>query len=632
MQSFSATAYRAAQNTRLSDSLRYAAQRWAELLDPHSHFAASASFTFDPATAAREFRELARAHSQSGGRNPSAPVMHDTAARTRRAFASDRRLALWYPAERQAVIAALDALLSDSQRQAATPVISRAAWTRACAESAARGAVRDLHLAMTATTGGFRERLLDRVCTAPAPQPATAAAWRSFDEDLRMLAAIAWAEGRDPRRFGTALTSAIAVAQNDAEALNRVRRHFCMTAEPYVVAVALDGVREATRAPRFGCRRLGVATTWDTSARPTADARLTAFVAAHAGADVVLVDVTAYDYEQAYVLAEQRAERLLDQYSARHRAYTFPLRPQALALCVSTAGVKDMSRSVSTPPRPRTLLKAPDSRLEQSLRYAALARAEQAPVVQVLHSWIALETLARGRYAPVAPYRFLLTRLSALLAVHAVRQGLTSSWHVVSRSGRRGTTGARWNELETWLGVRGVHRNLPDLNRWVDVLRHDPPANFPPPASLAQNAPMDEAAAFLQSLLPTLTPFARVSVEQWRWLLERGGRLSNWCDDVEAGAQALLGRMYVMRNSSVHAALVRAAGIEQLSHASRLAVDTVYEVLPAWLKAGKPAWRAFEGVYRRSRHVRETWSRRQRPALVNASRLTRPGGDGLARP
>jgi hypothetical protein len=87
--------------------------------------------------------------------------------------------------------------------------------------------------------------------------------------------------------------------------------------------------------------------------------------------------------------------------------------------------------------------------------------------------------------------------------------------------------------------------------------------------------------------------------------------------------------MYVVRNFSVHKALTKADGAGQLSQAAHNVVDAVYEFLPAWLNPKQPTWKALDGIRRRSHHVVKTWGRHRRPALINAERLTRPGGDGL---
>jgi hypothetical protein len=276
-------------------------------------------------------------------------------------------------------------------------------------------------------------------------------------------------------------------------------------------------------------------------------------------------------------------------------------------------------------------MRRPEPRLEQSLRYAALARAERAPVVQVLHSWIALETLARGAAAPAGPYQLLMQNLAPALSIHAVRQSLASTWHIASRANRRGTRSVRWLELERWLGIQSRHRNLSDLSRWVDLMRHEPAEGIVVPSPLGLEASLDEAGKLLLELLPGMVPFAREAILRWRWRLAVGNRLSNWCDEIRVQAQAAIGRMYVMRNATVHTAVTEVTGGDQLAHAAKNVVDSVYEVLPPWLEPGKPTWRAFERLERRAFHLHRTWNNLPLPTLLDAENLTRPGGDGLTR-
>src|SRR2546430_9676497 len=102
MQSFKQGVWTVASDTRYGLPLRYAVQRLAELLDPHAHFAASASFTLDPLTASIEFVELAQAYHLTAGTNPSLGVMVHAAERTRHALNAERNLRRQYAAEHQA--------------------------------------------------------------------------------------------------------------------------------------------------------------------------------------------------------------------------------------------------------------------------------------------------------------------------------------------------------------------------------------------------------------------------------------------------------------------------------------------------------------------------------------------------
>jgi hypothetical protein len=126
VQSFESFAWEAARNRNLTEPLRYAAQRFAELLDPSAHFVAAASFTLDPVTATGEFLELALAHALSGGMNPSHHVMLDAVERTRASLVQDPNLAAWYSIQQAAAVAALDRAVD--WNAAATASISKKKW------------------------------------------------------------------------------------------------------------------------------------------------------------------------------------------------------------------------------------------------------------------------------------------------------------------------------------------------------------------------------------------------------------------------------------------------------------------------------------------------------------------------
>jgi hypothetical protein len=630
VQSFQDLAFNAARNRALTEPLRFAAQRFGELLDPHAHFAAAASFTLDPVTALSEFIELARAHDASAGNNPSHGVMIDVIRRTRAAVAQDPNLAAWYPSDYAAVVGALDLAVDWGAATAAKS--GKKAWLMAEAGAAARGPVRTMRASLLDPQVGYRPRLVSNVCgTCSAPTLSTAQ-WLRFDRELQLMAAIALAEGRTGARLARELGRGIARSRDSQTACERVRSVLEASPEGFFVAFALRGVRFPKHLAAFGLRAVDPRTPrWRPGHPSEDDLALTSLQASCPGETILVASVTAFDFEHAINLAWRRGERLTDQYGAEHRVYRISVADPVLALRTSDHQLSEKGDPTERLHEARPRLRHPDDRLEQSLRYAALAREERAPVVQVLHSWIALETLVRGSGAPAGPYQFLMQRLAPTLAVHAVRQSLAATWHIASRAGRRGADRDRWLQIEGWLGVHGQHRRLPDLNKWVELMRHEPPKGMHAPTTLAVGASDDQASAVLAELLPRMVPFAREAVLRWRWRLGVGNRLSNWCDEVHAQAAAALGRMYVMRNSTVHAGLTDSLGSDQLAHAAENIVDTVYEVLPAWLRGNDPAWKAFDRLHRRARHVHRTWNHLARPALLNAEGLTRPGGDGLSR-
>jgi hypothetical protein len=630
VQSFDGFAFSAARRQDLTEPLRFAAQRFGELLDPNAHFAASASFTLDPVTALGEFIELARAHAASNGRNPSHHVMLDGVERTRAALVQDPHLSGWYGSRHRAAVAALD--LAVDWTAAAAARVGKPAWLIAETSAAARGAVRALWSVLRDPTSGYRCRLAREICSVCREPSLTTADWLKFDEELCLMAAVALAEGRTGSRLARLIGRAIARARDSVSASSRLLQVLEASAEPFVVAFVLEGVGLPRNVAAFDVRYVRPDDPrWKPGANLAADLALSSLCSANVSKTILATAVMAFDFEQAANLAWQRGERLADQYGAQHRAYRIEVTGPLLVLRESDEMISEQTPVPRRVHTAKTRLPRPDSRLEQSLRYAALARAERAPVVQVLHAWIALETLARGLGAPAGPYPFLMQNLAPALAVQAVRQSLAATWHIASRAGRRGTERARWLQVERWLGVRGQDRNLSDLNKWVDLLRHEPAPETRTPTALRDDASLDEAGAVLVELLPTLVPFAREAILRWRWRLAVGNRLSNWCDEVHGQARAALGRMYVMRNSTVHTALTQSSGGDQLAHAARNVVDAVYEVLPPWLVTNEPTWRAFSRLLRRANHVHRTWNHLARPALLNAENLTRPGGDGLAR-
>jgi hypothetical protein len=630
MQSFADVAFNASHRSDLTEPLRYAAQRFGELLDPNAHFAAAASFTLDPVTAVGEFLELARAHASSGGKNPSHNVMLDGVERTRAALVQDVNLSRWYGVRHAAAVSALD--LAVDWIAAAAARVGRRVWLMNETTAAGRGPVRDLWSILKDPRAGYRRRLAAHICATCSQPGLRSSEWLKFDEELRLMAAIALAEGRTDARLAYLIGRAISRARDSGNACSRLLQVLEAHEENFVVVFALDGVRIPCNASAFDLRHVKPdSPQWRPGNPCTHDHALDSLCAANPSKVLLATNVTAFDFEQATNIAWQRGERLADQYGAEHRAYRIEVCAPALVLRLSDDVLSEQTPAARSVLKARPRLARPDPRLEQSLRYAALARAERAPVVQVLHAWIALETLARGPGAPMGPYQFLMHNLARSLAVHAVRQSLAASWHIASRAGRRGAEKGRWLEVERWLGVRSSHRLLPDFNKWVDLMRCDPPHGTAAPTPLAADASLEEAGAVLRELLPTMAPFAREAILRWRWRLAVGNRLGNWCDEVETQAKAALGRMYVMRNSTVHTALTQSVGADQLAHAAKNVVDAVYEVLPPWLVAGQPTWQAFERLSRRANHVHRTWSHLSRPALLNADRLTRPSGDGLTR-
>ena len=317
------------------------------------------------------------------------------------------------------------------------------------------------------------------------------------------MAAVALSEGRTDTRLAALVATRIANAPDSAAAVDRLRRVLGSPVDRFTVVFPIEGIRNPNGLRAFQLREIRrSAPQWNASHTSGSDAALVAFCAGQdSQRTIVATDVDAFDFEQAATIAWQLGERAADQYAAEHRAYRIEVVPPLLVLRGSDGSISEQRSARKQIRYARPRLRRPDPRLEQSLRYAALARSERAPVVQVLHSWIALETLARGPAAPAGPYQLLMHDLAPALSIHAVRQSLAATWHVASRGGRRSPQSARWLELERWLGIRSSHRNLADLNRWVDVMRHTPAAGTTVPRPMGAEASLDEAAALLLELM-----------------------------------------------------------------------------------------------------------------------------------
>ena len=629
MLAFQETLWQVASRRDLPEGMRFAAQRLGELLDPHAHFAASATFTVDPITIVEEFLELAQAFNLSGRTNPSTQVMTDIVKRTRYALVAETHLAVWYPTMHRDSVAALQRATDFDAALRAN--VGKWKWLDRHVSQVARGPLRQLAAAMQDQQVGYRTRLTAEIQTGLLTSPASPLEWRRLDDDLRQLAALLLAEGRDGPSVVRRLASRLRNAPDAVTAARAVTDLLEADVEQFVVATRVKGIRAPRGVAAFGFRLARSNSQWTGAARAQADATLRAFVEEDANSATFLTEVEAYDFVQAAAAAVGHVERLADQYRAEHRAYRISVDADCLVLKVLDDRTWRRRETNRVLPGPRARMNRRDARLEQTLRYAALGTHERAPVVRTLHYWISLETLVREPGVSTRPYGFLMANLSSLLALHGVRQSIATSWHVASRAGRRSPRRGQWRQIEAWLGVRGTQRDLADLNRWVDLLNTPVLAGTAVPTQLRSDAPAVEAAALFEKVVATLPPFSQQTIAAWQWRLATGPRLANWSAEIEQRALVAVGRMYVMRNSTVHSALTDSRGAAQLAHAAANIVDTVHEVLPRWIRPGEPLWAALVRIHRRSAHVRRTWGHQARRARINADQLTSPGGDGLQR-
>jgi hypothetical protein len=631
VQSFEPFVLRAGSNERVVEPLRYLVQRFAELADPHVHFAASATFSLNPVTATAEFLELARLHDLSRAKNPSHGVMRSAVHRTRNVLARDTHLKEWYGGSRDAAVDVLDSGLDDVAAAAAGRGRNR--WLSEKVAAAGSGAVRTLHAELADSHTGYRSRLGEAVLAQTSAPITTPEMWRGYDASVRLLVGLLLSEGREGRSMSRAIASIVSRAVDTATAIQQIAVLLDAPPKRFIAAFRVPGVRHPTHSQAFDLRRVREADPrWTVEGASLADVDLASFVSDAPQHAVLTTNVDAFDRWHAYSLAMPRAERLVDQYMAEHRAYGFAVDPKMLILDVDRQLTSNVDQHPRTLPRPRALLKGPAPLVEQSLRFSALARDERVATVKILHYWIALESMVRAPGAGSAPYPFLKRHLPPLLALHAVRQSLSTTWHIARKAGRKSSRAGLWATVEEWLRSTGPENRLENLNTWVDLISALPdaePDKAPPP--LVPGASQETAAMAARYAMGGMTPFAAQSILQWKFLLSMGPRLSGWCIEMEARATAVIERMYVARNSAVHTALTEADGHRQLAHAAENIVDCVFEVLPPWLAASQRPDQAIERLSRRSRHVIQTWNRKPRAALIDAQHLTRPGGDGMKR-
>lgn len=597
-----ASVRKASRNKVVSSNLRFLCERLAELLDPDAAFVSSACFVLDPLTALREYRALANNFIESNGRNPSPAAMKDAAVRSLAAIQTTPEVQHWYPrAYDQAVVNLKDLVTASGTKKPVAPMKGVLTRTSPIGPD-------ELRAQMDAEPT-FRAKLVDAVILS---RDATERReFQQLDDHMKIIAAILWSAGRTPQHLALSVADIVAEAKGHAAAVSAVREALAGTHRQYSVAMKVPGTSRLTRAMEHHCRTTG-SLRWPLSGENPLDS---------VDGALLLVDIQATDHFHAAHRASRRAQRLLDQYRAKHRVHHFELSHVSLVLDEEGQSVTAvMAPKRETPKRPVPLRKRPDPRIQQSLRYAALAREEDSPVIQILHCWIALESLARGSGVPKNPYPLLKAWLPPMLALHAVRLGLVDSWIRAMRCGRTSQNKDGWLALEVWLGTTRQGHYLPDIDKWTDVLRCTAPEDAP----LEPESPTEVAAWHLRELLPSLTPNARFGIESWQFFLASGPRLEQWCHAVQRGVLAAIGRMYALRNSAVHTGLEHDESVEPLATAAHLTVDLMHEILPALFSPGQPPWRAMERLVVHGDGLRDAWEADPGPAQFVTHSLTRP--------
>ena len=605
------TVRRAIANRAVSKNLRFLVERFAELLDPDAQLSTTAAFRFDPLTALAEFQTLSISFMETDAANPNVSAMVDAVERTLVSLRRSAEVQQWYSQSYRDAVQFLGLLVDERARNSAG-IKGRKAWLKRNLAAAQVNAAVRLKSEMELTPT-FTSRLIEQVVASPDAQ--SRSDFQRLDDHAIQLALLLWSAGRSPRALVLDLASAVADARGHAMAVESARTVLRRQMSSHTVAFCLTGVTRLVNTDVYGCRLLRD-NRW---AADTEEDPLLGDLADERGI-LISFDVEAYDNGQAVELAVRSLEIMFDQFRAMHRKSRFLLPSKCCVRDGHGSTIVSVFPRHSSPGRPRPLLARPDRRLQRSLRYAALARAERSSVVQVLHCWIAVETMMRGANVPGKPYPMSKDRLPPLVSLHCVRQGLVAAWDRASRSGRESRDRDEWMAIEAWLGARR-DRYLPDVNRWIDLLMADPVEG-----ELRAESDAHLAAHALTRFLPRLSPAARHDIETWRFRLDRSPRLDQWCQAMEKNTMAVVGRMYAIRNSAVHTGLDHDDAVEPLARVSHLIIDLLFEVVPAWLEPGRGVWSAMDGVATRSSTLRRRWEGSPSPARFDGNLLTRPEG------
>jgi hypothetical protein len=531
--------------------------------------------------------------------------------------AYDADLSAGFPATYTAACTALDTAL------AGTP-----AALAAGAPTLAGSALADLERDLVGAATPLRARLLERIIGAC---PGDDADWREFDRLIDLFGATLVAEGRDGAAFARVTVRNLVVAADHSAACAALRDLVSRRSELHAVACVLNGASDPKDAPAFDCAVVTAPRRWPVNCKATqsADTRLAEFLRMYAAGPrqtTIVTLVGAFDPEGARDRGEAKIQALVDQYMTRHRVERLTLGTSSLVLRPSDQHTWRLHREPPSLAKAYTRTTGPLEPLIDAFRYAGLARSTEAPVVQVLHRWIALESLARGSDHPA---EFLYDRVSSLVALHAVRQSLTATWDVVRTAARRSAGSAEWTaNVEPWLRVNAVSGRLGDLTRWIALLGAKPTTR---PATLTTTTTVRRVARLVDDQLVSFNPFAEQAFRRWRARLQNASRFVDWVEGIRKHSRVALVRMYAVRNASVHSAVGEVRGAEQLSIAARNIIDAALEVLPNWLE-GRPARRPPEALDLVSQRYAALIAANGGAGgvAVDADRLTLEQGDGIS--
>jgi len=261
------------------------------------------------------------------------------------------------------------------------------------------------------------------------------------------------------------------------------------------------------------------------------------------------------------------------------------------------------ARRLGVPARPLRAGRVPRydnaAELFPFLRANALARGETSPVLRILHSWIALEYLAREdagsngngssrQSPPVFSPRlegYLPPHLASVAALDGMRAQLVAGWSAVRALALRSERRVGWMEIEAWLGTAGGHpRSLASL---VGLLRT--PAASTAPAHLEPGAPAALAAAFLRAVTADVGPFAGRRLETLGRQFDKGSRLAKTAEGIQVRTLIAVARLKLARHLAVHQGFNAAQASPPLALSAVQVLQSAFEVLRRWLRPGAQA-------------------------------------------
>jgi hypothetical protein len=602
----------------LNAGVRYAVVRLAELCDPDSPFALSGCAYCDPLAAVRAFESAARDHLANPG------VRHGTVLAASQllsdALEQEGNLRQWYPGDLTRLLVFLaqlrkvPSLKTVGERQVKVPYHERTTWVRQKLGALVSGSLARFHAALSDEATGYRSRLLDGLCSRLCEAPATERDWAELDHDLCYLSALLLDEGRDGGEVVRAVAAAVAAAPDSPSAVRALLAAVSRPRGCYEVALALAGARSLARssAGAFGVEVVDRDDVrWPGGAGAPAQRALAAFLADRvpAGESAALVArVEAWDGQHARLRAVGIAQAVCDHLVAEHPDGHFSVAPETLVLDLAAGRARRLGAGRPALREGRPVRAEGAEELLPFLRANALARGESSPVLRILHTWVALEYVARegaangdgggaGRtgFSPRLE-SYLPPHLASVAALAGLRAQLVASWDAVRALALRSEQRAAWLQVEAWLGVsRGRPRSLTRLVGLLRALGDPAPAA---PADLAPDAPAPVAAAFLLRVAAGTGPFAGRRLEALGRQYDRGSRLAKAAEAIQVRTLIAIARLKLARHLALHQGFNGVHASAPLALSAVQVVGSAFEVLRLWMTPGCRAWDALSGARR----------------------------------